>query len=122
MGINSYEQKINNDNTNRVDMFNKPNTIVLIAIAIFCIYYFRKKYFNCADLWKGVKSDSAENIFIEQMNKIDNSPDLKKNVQDESIKNNRSYHAQKVWHTTDYLMSTDIITDLEKKSIIRCLS
>ena len=100
-------------------MFSGKNAIIGIAILVIVIFWIRKMYFNCTNLL--IKLDkSAKQIFFEQMNKVDNNPTLKQRIEEEAVKNNRSYESEKVYYASQYLVEEKIITDFERRNIIKC--
>ena len=100
-------------------MFSGKNSIIWIAIIVVAIFWWKKRYFNCTNLW--IKLDkSAKQIFFEQMNKVDNNDTLKQRIEEEAVKNNRSFEAEKVYYSSQYLVEEKIITDMQRRKIIKC--
>jgi|TARA_R100000808_G_C2141551_1_gene149365 hypothetical protein len=100
-------------------VFSGKNAIIWIAILVIGIFWLRRRYFNCTRLWSELDS-SARNIFYEQMNKVDNNSTLKQRIETEAAENNRSYESQKVYYSSQFLVDEKIITDIQRRKIIKC--
>lgn len=102
-------------------MFSQKNIIVWVVILLIFIFWFRKRYLSCPDLWSKLDTD-AEQIFFEHSNKVDNNSALKQEIEKKAIDNERSYESQKVYYASQYLVEKGFTTDLERRNIIKCLA
>lgn len=102
-------------------MFSQKNIIVWVVVLLIFIFWFRKRYLNCTNLWSKLDTD-AEQIFFEHSNKVDNNPALKQEIEKKAIDNERSYESQKVYYASQYLVDKGFTTDLERRNIIKCLA
>jgi len=102
-------------------MFTKKSIIIWIAILVIFIYWYKKRYFDCTNLWSNF-DPATKTIFFEEMNKVDNNPTLKEEIENKAADNSRSYDSQKVFYASQFIVEKKIITDLDRRNIIKCLA
>lgn len=102
-------------------MISQKNLIIGGAILLVFIFWYRKRYSNCASVWKN-HTEETKQIFFETINKVDNNSSLKKEIQKKAADNNISYYSQKVEYATNYMIEKKLINDLDKTAIMKCLS
>tara|TARA_Y100000361_G_C11142394_1_gene335877 strand:- start:764 stop:1102 length:339 start_codon:yes stop_codon:yes gene_type:complete len=107
-------------------MNKTQNTIIIIAILLVFLFYQGKKKakYGCVDVWKNISNPSAQQIWTESYNMVENNNDIQAEIF-EYCKNNNYSEAQCKKHeclyVTDYMLQNNVINLNEKDKIRKCI-
>ena len=103
---------------------NKTQTTISIIVVLLIFVFWKgkkKAKFGCANLWQNMSNNSAEQIYTETFNMIENDNDILTALTEQSASEQTSLTKLKCLYATDYMKSNGTINIHEKDSIRKCI-
>ena len=104
-------------------MNRTQNTIAIIVILLIFFYYTGKKRakFGCVDLWDNIRNNSAEQIYTETYNMVENSPDIYDELNEKCAQTQENCNKVTCNYVVDYMLEKGTINLNEKDRINNCI-
>ena len=104
-------------------MTKTQTTISIIVVLLVFVFWKakRKAKFGCANLWQNISNDSAEQIYTDTFNMVENDNDILTALTEQSASEQIPLTKLKCLYSTDYMKANGVINLNEKDSIRKCI-
>ena len=104
-------------------MTKTQTTISIIVVLLVFVFWKAKRRakFGCANMWQNMSNESAEQIYTDTFNMIENDNDILTALTEQSASEQISLTKLKCLYATDYMIANGVINLNEKDSIRKCI-